>query len=442
MNQIHQAVHRFLEANRDQVIGLLELLVQADSINPDLAPTSKGEGLVQQHVVDWCRDHKLPVRSWEPDARRLDKYVGRPGYHPGKTFSGRPVVLCELEGRRSGPSLLFLNHADVVPAPEPEWEFPPFSGELSDGYVHGRGTVDMKGGLTSALVAAWCLKSLGILEAGRVIVASVPDEEAGGMGTLALLDEGVTADAAVVPEPTNLQVAPLCRGILWGEVQFFGRAGHIEMPQPAAASGGAVDALEYLYGFWSRIRQVNSEWARRPDKQHPYLPEPCQIRVAQLRGGEYPTTYADFASLTVDVQYLPSERDEQLCGGRVRSQVEGYLAGYVGEVSEKGDTWFGSHPPKMRWLVDADCAETPSDAPIVAAAVQCAQILGLDTALTGVPSHTDMGTLVAGGIPTVNFGPGMPSLAHQVNERVGVDHLLKCAEMFAVLGKLWTDRTC
>ena len=101
----------------------------------------------------------------------------------------------------------------------------------------------MKAGLTAAVAALEVLRDAGIRLRGDVILASVVDEEAGGMGTLALVDRGYRADGAIIPEPTELYVAPLCRGIVWGRLTIPGRAGHIEMPQPHWRDGGAVDAI-------------------------------------------------------------------------------------------------------------------------------------------------------------------------------------------------------
>ncbi len=92
---------------------------------------------------------------------------------------GRPSLLARLPGRGAAPGLLLHAHADVVPTEGQRWSHPPFDGELRDGHVWGRGSVDMKGGMAMMLTAMLRLHAQGVEPAGDVILAVVPDEEAG-----------------------------------------------------------------------------------------------------------------------------------------------------------------------------------------------------------------------------------------------------------------------
>ena len=102
----------------------------------------------------------------------------------------RPNLITRLKGRGQAPPLLLLGHVDVVPARQQEWQYPPFEGKLVDGYVWGRGSLDMKGGIVMMLSALLRLKRENLTPPGDVVLALVSDEEAGGeFGTKYLVDD-------------------------------------------------------------------------------------------------------------------------------------------------------------------------------------------------------------------------------------------------------------
>ena len=154
---------------------------------------------------------------------------------------------------------------------------------------------------------------------------------------------GYRADGAIIPEPTDLHVAPLCRGIVWGRLTIPGRAGHIEMPQPHWREGGAVDAIALGRMVLDAIDQLNARWAANPSKRHPLLPLPCQVKASMLDAGEYPTAYASGMRITFDAQYLPAERDERGLGGHVKAELERFFA----EVAAQ-DEWLQRAPAADR----------------------------------------------------------------------------------------------
>jgi acetylornithine deacetylase len=252
------------------------------------------------------------------------------------------------------------------------------------------------------------------------------------MGTLAFVDRGYRADGAIIPEPTGLHVAPLCRGIVWGRLTIPGRAGHIEMSQPHWRAGGAVDAIALGRVVLDAIDQLNARWAASSSKRHPLLPLPCQVKVSMLDAGEYPTAYASEMRITFNAQYLPAERDERGLGGHVKAELERFFA----EVAAHDD-WLQEHPLRIEWLVDADCAETPGDHPLIQTVHAAARQSGVQSQVEGWSSHADMGLLVNAGIPTVIFGPGALSVAHQPDEHVTEYDLLRATLALALAMAQW-----
>ena len=173
---------------------------------------------------------------------------------------GQPTIanLWARFGKR-GPNLVFAGHTDVVPPGEPSrWRFPPFSGEVADGFLWGRGAADMKGGVAAALAAALRFVARGEF-AGSISFLLAGDEEAAGInhGTVALLDwaraRGERFDHCLLGEPTS--VAALGdtikngrRGSLTGRLTLHGKQGHVAYPQladnPIRALAPILDALQ------------------------------------------------------------------------------------------------------------------------------------------------------------------------------------------------------
>jgi acetylornithine deacetylase len=419
--------------HQEETISLLQDLIRIPSVNPYFSNYEEPsrEGHVQDIFATRLDRLGATLDRWEPSAADLAKHAGGPGYYPDRDFRGRPNLVATLPGSGGGQSLMLLGHADVVSAGD-DWTVAPFAAERHHGNVYGRGAADMKAGMAAAVSALEILRTAGIQLRGDVLLASVVDEEAGGMGTLAVVDRGYRTDGAIIPEPTDLNVAPLCRGILWGRLTIPGRASHIEMPQPHWRDGGAVDAIALGRTFLDAIDDLNARWAANPAKRHPLLPLPCQVCVSMLDAGEFPTAYAGQMRITFDAQYLPAEKDERKLGGRVKAELEAFFA----EIAQQ-NAWLRENPPTIEWLVDADCGETPADHPLPQLLHRAAQTAGAESTMEGMSSHTDMGLLVNAGIPTVNFGPGAPSVAHQSDEHVREEDLHQATVALALTIAAW-----
>ena len=441
MQRAMEDVFRWIDEHEDEIIGVLRDLIAIPSVNPwffdEHGPSREKD--VQIYIAKRLESIGAEIEMWEPESEKLAKYEGMAGYYPGRDFTGRPNLAATFRpagGSDRGKSLLLFGHIDVV-KPGAKWTKDPFAGVIEDGKLYGRGAVDMKGGVASMIMAVEALVRSGYRPASTVTIGTVVDEEAGGMGALAFIDRGYRADACILTEPTSLSIAPLCRGILWGKLTIHGRSGHIEMPQAHWREGGAVDAIGKMLLYLEQFKRFNADWAQR--KTHPLLPIPCQLLVAQIQAGEYPTTYANRAEMIFNAQYLPSERDEKLVGGRVKREIEQFVAAVAAT-----DEWLAEHPPEIEWLVDADCAETDADHPFVRLCADSLKRIGREGKVEGLCFHTDMGWPVNVGIPTINFGPGDPRLAHHSDEYVPVQEVIAAVKMIALTMMNWcgTEGKC
>jgi acetylornithine deacetylase len=429
-DQIRAKVHE----RREELVGLLSELVQIPSVNP-VFPDSRprGEEQLQIHLRERLERSGFQCELFEPDVQRLERYRGKPGFQDGRNFEHRPNLAGTLRGSGVGRSLMLASHIDVVGVSEDEhWLRDPFGGEVDGGYVWGRGSADMKGGTACLLAAVEALLALGLRPGGEVVWASVVDEETGGMGTLAVVDRGYTADAAFMPEPTRRRIVPMCRGILWGDLTIQGRSSHIEIPQADWREGGAVDAIAKARLMLDALDELNADWALRPAKQHPLLPVPNQLYVSMIAAGQHPSSWAEQATITFDIQYTANEADADGVGGEVKREVQEFVAAVAA-----GDAWLAEHSPILRWTVDANPGEVAMSHPLVQELQRACTRLDLDPSPDGTGFHTDSSILIAAGIPTVVFGPGEPDDAHQVDERVAISDLLDVTAALALTMAEW-----
>src|ERR1035438_6160977 len=189
-----------MNIDRDYTRETLVRLIQINSINPTLAPGAPGEAEIAAFIAESLKGVGLAVEVYEPE--------------PGRTS-----VLGRLAGAGGGRSLMLNAHCDTVDVPGMA---EPFSGAIRDGKVYGRGSFDMKGSLAAGMAAAKALVDAGVRLRGDLLVAAVADEEYGSLGTRDLIQR-VKVDAAIVTEPTALDVCLAHKGYLWIQVEIAGR---------------------------------------------------------------------------------------------------------------------------------------------------------------------------------------------------------------------------
>ena len=331
---------------------------------------------------------------------------------------------------------MLTGHIDVVPPGAPEhWSSDPFVPVVANGIIRGRGTVDMKGGVACMLMAIETLKELGITPGGDVVFTTVVDEEIGGMGSLAMVDRGYRADAGIMTESTANRIAPLCHGILWGRIIVDGIGGHAELTPHNWNAGGPVDAIQLCRQVLDGIDILNRRWLYDPVKNHPLMDLPNQIIVTQIKAGEHPSSMAGQGEIIIDVQYLPHEKDSAGLGGNVKREVEEHIAAVC-----HADPYLRKRPARIEWILDADCAEAPADHPFVETFRHAVQFASLSPKLSGFGAHSDIGLPSGlGQTPTVNFGPGDPTQAHQPNEQVPIRDLVDCTKAIALTIQSWCN---
>ena len=180
-------------------------------------------------------------------------------------------------------------HVDVVPVGDPAaWPRPDhFSGAVVGDELHGRGACDMKGGLAAALAAVAALRRAGVQLRGDLLLACVPAEEDGGLGTFGLLHRGWRADACVVPEPTSLDLVPACAGALTFRLTIRGQATH------ASRRLEGVSAIAKLLPIWAALERHGGSAQRDPDPLMARWALPYPLSLGTVHAGDWASTVPD-----------------------------------------------------------------------------------------------------------------------------------------------------
>ena len=365
---------------------LLARLIRADSTNPVLEPGGAGEGEVAGLLAEWMRARGLRVDVWEP-------------------APGRPNVVGVLPGSGGGRSLMFCGHTDVVGAPAEQFE-----PRIEGGRMLGRGTADMKAGIVSALVAIERLAA-GPPLGGDVLVACVVDEEWASIGAESLVGRH-RADAAVLPEQTDLEVVFAHGGFAWFELRSEG------IESAGGEPDDGLDAITLTGPILTGLAELDArlaagateEWGRPG------------IHASTIRGGRmYPTIPAECV-LQIERCLMPGESL-----ATAHAEINDLLARAVAADG------------RFRGTYTTDIAREPvlldRSEPVLVELTRAATAeLGRDPVVRSDYGWMDSGVLVEAGIPCAVFGPTGGGL-HTAAEWVDLESVDTCAAVFERLAR-------
>lgn len=393
-----------IDALRPELIALLQTSVRTDS------PSGAERSAVDLHH-DW-----IAARGWSVERRPL---AAIPGIPAEEAADGRANVVARI-GPDGAPRVILNGHLDVVDAGDRDaWSRDPFSGELVDGVVHGRGSADMKGGIVAALWALAALQRAGVEPRVQVELQLVVGEETTGVGTRALLAEesGTGLLGAVVLEPTDNRVVAVNTGVQFFTVEVDGRAAHTSAPWEG------VDAFAKLLDVRAAMIAVAR---RRSDAYgHPAfaaLPTALPFAVGTVRAGRHRAAVPDGAAMSGRIGLAPGE------------SIADVRAAFVAAIDAVAadDPWLREHAPRIRWdNAGLPGWETSDDAPLLRAVLDAQSTVTGTTRTVGFTAGSDAGQFGGRGIPTVVFGPGDVALAHAPNEHVRVDDVAAAALVLA-----------
>ena len=370
-----------------EVINLLSDLVKIPSVCGQ-------EETIAHFIADWLEKNKLRVEMMD-------------------VKPSRPNVVATLEGEEPGPNILLNGHMDTVETGR-GWLRDPFGAQVEEERMYGRGSIDMKSGLSCILWAAAVLRQEGLPKRGRLVLTAVVDEEAIARGTYALVKQNVTKDIdfAMIPEPTDLKIVTGHRGRAVFDVQINGKPAHSSRPQDGV---NAIEKAGILLTALPKIR----------GPRHPRMGEPT-INTLKIEGGQEEVMLVpDRCRLLIDRCLVPGYTTKDA------------LQDFTQLIAEVGIDAKAKLPTRETPFCEP--FEISDNNPHLKLIREVAdEVLGKTVDLSFHDWPCDSCILVSEGkIPTMELGPLGYGL-HQADEYVQLESVKKVAEVYlGVLRKLF-----
>ncbi len=421
MDGLEQEVLARVEARRAVQVAWTRELVAIPTVNPYAGDASAGsEKAGQEWIAGRLTQLGAQVRRVPVPA---DVYARGGIIGPAdRCWDGRDNVVAEwVLGDGQGPVVLLNDHMDTVGTAG--MGFDPFDPVVEDGCLFGRGSSDSKGNLVMGLVAVDALLANPTGLHGRVVYASVVDEECNGSGagTLACCLAGVTGTLAICLDGAHGQVDIGCNGVATARLRVQGRAGH-------GSGQGAVSALDKAI----QVKTAVDHFAREHAEVYP----DCAVNIGVFRAGTLPAIVPGEAELQVNLNYdiqdaYQAEEQSGAWDGRFfRTRFQRSLA-----ALPAADEWFGAHPVEVSWVKDLYPFWCDPHQPAIQTVLGAvAEIRGGPVPCGVNPAWLDAAHLARQlRVPTVALGAGAAGAAHGAGEYAVIDDLAAGARTVALV---------
>lgn len=364
-------------SSAEEITDLLTDLVSIESENPP-----GNERPAAEFIVDWFENNGI-------DAELV--------YEP---YEDRPQVVAKVGS--GDPTLVLNGHTDVYPAGDASrWEHPPYAGEVDDGKLYGRGSADMKLGVTLAMLTARDLKpeiESGEL-AGSILFQAPVGQETGDPGTMGLIDEGYVGDYAVILEPTRMHTVTSHKGLSWYDITVKGEPGHSARPDSGR------NAIEEVHPLLTRLLEYDEELRNQTHE----LVGPAYANLTQIEGGLTGNMIPEEVTVRLERRFFPNETREE-----IDEEVDAVLESIERE-----------HDLEIEWERVSSYESTDADADSYPAEVfrkHSASAADVPTEPAGRPwaadtrwfvNHTD--------VPAITWGPGDSVQCGRYDEHIEID---------------------
>lgn len=385
------------ERDRQTVIQLTGELVKIPSVFRENDPTGN-ETEVAHFVANYLR--KIGIETY------MEEVV-----------PGRPNVIGIVDSGKPGKTLLFEGHTDVVTAGNLEaWKYDPFSAEITDGKMYGRGTNDTKGNLACMITAVQSLLLDKEEFTGKIILCIPCDEEGLMQGIKHFIKRGWAdgVDGAIICEPEENQVCIAQRGAIRLKIDIYGKMAH------GAISWSGINPnwrLAKLIVELEKLEKLEQE----AYGEDPYLKWPSitpTIIQSPVKGEAQINVIPDHCMMTLDVRTIPAQNHDELLQkiDAIIDRLKADDPDFVAEI-----TVVDNRPPTL----------TSKDDPVVKAVYDAVLHVTEKTPIyNGVPGATDGTFLHVHGIPIVTIGAGDRDMPHQINEYVEIEELAETTAIY------------
>lgn len=371
----------------NEILATLQDLVAIDSVNPSLPGGEQGESGMVDYLSAFFGALDIPYELCE-------------------VLPGRSNFIATFAGEDPQRAVLFECHMDTASAAV--MTIPPFIPHIRDGLLYGRGACDTKAGGAAMIHAIKRLKEASVKPPRTVLYAGTIDEESMFAGTHHLAGH-VRVDAAVIAEPTELEVVRAHKGVVRFHLIVSGRAAHSAKPHLG------VNAISKMARLIARIEdELGPAYAA---KSYPLLGSPT-LNIGVIEGGAQVNFVPDQCRIAVDCRLIPGETPE----GAVEQfrQVIAQARVADSELDAAIEDPF---------FVCAALGTAEEAGIVTSAAEACRAVLG-KTTITGVPYATDGSPFSERGVPTIVLGPGSIDQAHGAVEWVDCQQVLQAADIY------------
>ncbi|WP_394699083.1 ArgE/DapE family deacylase [uncultured Cohaesibacter sp.] len=416
MKDLAARLDETIEAGSATQVAWLSKLASFDS-------TRGNEGPCQ----DWLAN-EFAGRGWSVDKFAIDEVdiVGKPGASMivDVDYSKAVQVVASLPTEGEGRSLILQGHIDVVPPGAPElWDQPPFEPKLEGSMLKGRGTNDMKVGVTSMVFALDALKELGLEPAAPVFVETVSEEECTGNGALATLERGYRADACFIPESMEHKLVRAELGSVWFRVRILGKPGHVLAFDPSA--NAITAAYDYVQDLLKLTAEINEE--AKSHEWFGHIDSPVKFSLGKIRGGDWLGSVPSWCEIECRLSVLP---------GHPLPMVRDRVIERVAATAKRLET---PHDPVVTWIgfqADGHVFEPGTDAEATLAKVH-KQVMGSELEHISMTATSDTRQYdLYYDIPTLCYG-GKGSGSHSPAEQTDIESMKDVTRIIALFIAEW-----
>ncbi len=374
--------------NQRAMKEMLRKLIQAETT------TEKGE-LASAHIIS-------EQLSRSGIAGRIDSWG-----------AGRANFIAQIDSSGHRAALLFACHLDVVPPGEAKWQHPPFDAVESEGRIYGRGSADMKGGITAVVTAVSRIVESGVKLEGDIILFAAAGEETDSCGAKRFIRDwsGQLPQLAgvVIPEPTDFEIVTAHRGILWLKITTSGKAAHGSTPQLG------VNAIASMRAFLNELDnfKIRFSAAGRLTAEPHQLLDKCSMSINTITSGKAINVVPDMCSIGIDIRTLPSQDHQDIIDDfqKIFAKLKQENSQFCAEVSV---------------VREVGALETNNDCDFVRNF--CSAVGTSETRAVGFT--TDGPFFASLGVPVVIFGPGKGELCHKPDEYIEISDVEKAVEHY------------
>jgi acetylornithine deacetylase len=424
-------VLRAIDERADEILSFAAELIRQPSVNPDLEPNE----LAERPAQDWLYEQFSGAGAFDT----VDSW---------EIADGRPNVVAVRKGSGGGRSLTWAAHTDVVPVTleqAEQWSGAgPFSGEVRDGKLWGRGASDMKGAIAAYAMAARILHDEGVRLNGDLILAQACGEESGrrDIGCNTILERGYRSDLAIFPEPSNFRIYPTAKGEIYFRLTVPGKSTHIcnrhlvAQALPYGVERPGVSAIDNMLKYQLAILELERQWLLW--RSNPNVdPGGMFININTLQAGTSLTSIPDSCDATGSLLFYPDLSADEVMS-EIRATIDRVTA---------SDAWLRENPPALDLPLDStsnapwvkEPVNMPFDHPgVLTIADAVYQISGSEAVVETSPFVCDANFWFPLGQPSLIFGVGDPSWGiHGTNEFLPVADLLEATRLFAAVTMAW-----